>query len=236
VRLTTVADPEAAAARCAESLALHVEGALRARRVAHLALSGGSVRRCYELLAELVPDWSAVHVWWSDERCVPPDHEDSNYRLAREALLDRVAVPASQVHRMRGELGPDEGAAAYAAELSEQLPADQDGFPVLDVVQLGMGPDGHTASLFPGFPQVEERRATCVGVRGAPKPPPDRITLTFPVLWAAGRCVLLATGESKAEPLTRLCEGPDPATPASLLRRGRLEVIVDDAAARAVDA
>lgn len=230
MRLTTVADADAAAARCAESIALHVEAALRARGVAHLALSGGSVRRCYELLAGLIRDWSAVHVWWSDERCVPPDHEDSNYRLAREALLDRVDVPVSQVHRMRGELGPDDGAAAYAAELGEQLPANEDGVPVLDVAHLGMGPDGHTASLFPGFPQVEERRATCVGVTGAPKPPPERITLTFPVLWAVGRCILLATGASKAEPLARVCAGPDPATPASLLRRGRLEVIVDDAA------
>jgi 6-phosphogluconolactonase len=231
VRLTTVADAEAAAQRCAEVLAREVQAAVRQRGVAHLALSGGSVRRCYELLANEVNDWSTVHVWWSDERCVPPEHEDSNYRLTREALLDRLAVPAAAVHRMRGELGPDDGAAAYAAEMAEHLPPGDAGVPVLDVVHLGMGPDGHTASLFPGFPQVEERSAWCVGVRDAPKPPPERITVTFPVLWAARRCVLLAMGAEKAEALGRVRAGEDPAIPASRLRRDRLELIVDEAAA-----
>ena len=122
MRLTTVADPAAAAAKCARSLAESLHAALDARGVAHIALNGGSTPRpVYEQLPALLDDWSAVHVWFGDERCVPPEHEDSNYRLAAETLIPAAGIAGDRVHRMRGELGPAAGAQAYAAELAEHL-------------------------------------------------------------------------------------------------------------------
>ena len=148
--LTTVADPEAATEACAQALARHLRAALAARGAAHLALNGGSTPRpVYERLPALLDDWSAVHIWFGDERCVAPDDEASNYRLAAETLIPGAAIAADRVHRMRGELGPHEGARAYGAELAEHLELDDAGMPVLDVIHLGLGPDGHTASLFP---------------------------------------------------------------------------------------
>ena len=228
--LTTVADEAAAAERCAEVLAGHLREALEKRGVAHLALNGGSTPRpVYERLPGLLDDWSAVHLWFGDERCVAPDDPESNHHLAATSLVPGAGIPSRRVHRMRGELGPEAGARAYAAELAEHLELDDDGRPVLDVVHLGLGPDGHTASLFPGHPALRAREPVA-GVRDAPKPPPERITLTLPTLHAARRCVMHTVGESKRDALARLVEEPDEATPASLLRRSRLTVIADDAA------
>jgi 6-phosphogluconolactonase len=154
-----------------------------------LVLAGGNTpKRCYELLARLEVRWGRVTVLFGDERCVPPDHADSNYRLAREALLDQVA-PAT-VHRMAGELGPDEAAAEYSRVVAGLAP--------LDVVVLGIGEDGHTASLFPGHPEVNAK-GWAVGVRNSPKPPPERVTLTLPALRGARRVIILATGAGKAQ-------------------------------------
>jgi 6-phosphogluconolactonase len=153
-----------------------------------LVLAGGNTpRRCYELLARLEVNWGRVTVLFGDERCVPPDHPDSNYRLAREALLDKVA-PAT-VHRMAGELGPDEAAAEYSRIVEGLAP--------LDVVVLGIGEDGHTASLFPGHPEMNAK-GWAVGVRNSPKPPPERVTLTLEALRGARRVIILATGAGKA--------------------------------------
>jgi 6-phosphogluconolactonase len=232
--LVTVADPDAAALRCAESLALSLREALARRGVAHLALNGGSTPRpVYARLPALVPDWSAVHLWFGDERCLPPDHEESNYRLARETLIAGAEIPPDRVHRMRGELGPDEGARAYAAELSEHLELDDAGMPVLDVAHLGLGPDGHTASLFPHHDSlragIDEARAT-IAEHHSPKPPPERISLSLGCLNAARRRVLHTVGEDKRAAVERVLAAPDPGTPASLLERRGLELIVDDAA------
>ncbi len=156
VRVTTVADPAAAAERCAETLGMVLRGALGERGEAHIALNGGTTPRpVYERLVELIDDWSHVHLWWCDERCVPADHEDSNFPVPRETLIEGAGIGEERVHRMRGELGPEEGARAYAAELAEHLELDDAGIPVLDVVHLGLGPDGHTASLFPDHPALE---------------------------------------------------------------------------------
>jgi 6-phosphogluconolactonase len=153
-----------------------------------LVLAGGNTpRQCYELLARLEVNWGRVTVLFGDERCVPPDHPDSNYRLAREALLDKVA-PAT-VHRMAGELGPDEAAAEYSRIVEGLAP--------LDVVVLGIGEDGHTASLFPGHPEMNAK-GWAVGVRNSPKPPPERVTLTLEALRGARRVIILATGAGKA--------------------------------------
>jgi 6-phosphogluconolactonase len=215
--ITRVADAEAAAERAAEVLATALAGARTIHGVAHAALAGGSTpRRAYELLGPLLEDWRDVHLWFGDERCVPPDDPESNARLVAEAL----DAPGATVHRVPGELGPDAAAQAYAAELGDT---------VLDVALLGLGEDGHTASLFPSSPALQAAGAT-VAVRDAPKPPPKRVSLTFATLNAARRIVLLTTGAGKAEALARTLGPPDPGTPASLLAREHLEVIADEAA------
>lgn len=229
-RLTTCPDAEGAARRAAEAVARGLREARAARGAAHLALSGGTTpARSYELLAQELEDWSSVEVWFADERCVGPEDAESNYRLARETLLEGAGIAPGQVHRMRGELGPAEGAAAYAAELSQALGGQSP--PVLDVIVLGIGPDGHVASLFPGAPALDAGdHAVCLGVHDSPKPPPERITLSLAVLQAARACLLLATGASKSDAVAAMLGPASTHVPASLLRRERLAVIVDDAA------
>lgn len=231
MRLTTLATPDVVAVRVADTIAELLRDALRARGEAHVALNGGSAPRpVYERLPALLDDWSAVHVWFGDERCVPPDSEESNYRLARETLIAGAGLRDDQVHRMRGELGPDEGARAYAAELAEHLELDDAGLPVLDVVHLGLGPDGHTASLFPDHDTLRVTGWATIGEHASPKPPPERISLSLGCLNAARRRLLHTVGEGKREAVTHVLADPDPHWPASLLERLGLEVIVDDAA------
>jgi len=224
-----VADtPDAAAEAAADRLAATIGKAREARGAAHVALAGGTTpRRTYELLASRIDDWTGVEVWFGDERAVGPDDPESNFRMASETLLAGGHGP--EVHRIEGERGPEEAAAAYAAELERRLP-QEDGLPVLDLALQGLGPDGHTASLFPGNPAVAATDV-CVAVHGAPKPPPDRITLTVPVLRAARSIVFLATGAEKADAVQHLLTGPDVTVPSSLLGGDRTEVIVDRAAA-----
>ncbi len=218
--------------RAAAEIARLLRDACQERGRAHLALSGGMTPALtYELLAREELDWDGVHVWFADERCVPPDDPESNYRLAADTLLDEAQVPCQQVHRMIGEIPPAEGAMRYALEMAGALPADPAGTPVFDLVVLGIGPDGHIASLFPRSSAVrQESPPTCIAVTDSPKPPPERLTLSLPVLRAARGCMLLATGESKAEALAGMLADPTDHVPASLLRRGRLIVIADDQA------
>jgi 6-phosphogluconolactonase len=237
-RLTTCPDAEAVATRAALEVSRLLELARAERELAHIALSGGtSPKRTYELLAQAPQQWAGVEVWFADERCVPPDDEQSNYRLVAQTLLEPAEIPAARVHRMQGELGPDAGAQRYAQELGAHVAraAPQNGRqgpPVLDVIVLGIGPDGHVASLFPNATTLDaDETQLCLGVRDSPKPPPERITLTLPVLRAARRCLLLANGESKAAAIAAMLGEPTRAVPASLLRRERLTVIVDDDAA-----
>ncbi len=231
-RLTTCADAEAVAARAAADIARALEHVCAERGAAHIALSGGTTpKRTYELLAEQPVDWAGVHLWFADERCVGPDDEESNYRLASETLLARAEIPPERIHRMRGELGPEEGAHEYALELSRDAPAGAGEMAVLDLVVLGIGPDGHVASLFPGATTLDAgEHALCLGVHDSPKPPPERITLSLALLRAAAHCLLLATGAGKADAIQAMLAEPSRHVPASLLRRERLSVIVDDAA------
>ena len=158
-----------------------------------LVLAGGTTpRRCYELLSAMEVEWGRVSVLFGDERCVRPDHPESNYRMAREALLDRVA-PAT-VYRMPAELGPDEGAELYASVVAAVSP--------LGVVVLGVGEDGHTASLFPGHPALNAT-GLVLGIHDSPKPPPERVTLTLNALQAARSVIILATGAGKADAVAR---------------------------------
>ena len=231
-RLTTCVDSEAVARRAAAEIRQALRWARQERGVAHVALSGGSTPvPAYEQLAREPCDWVDVEVWFADERCVGPEDPQSNYRLAAETLLGPAAIPAERVHRMEGELGPEEGARRYALALRETLCSGEQDLPVLDLVVLGIGPGGHIASLCPGAAALDAgERALCLGVRDSPKPPPQRITLSLAVLRAARRCLLLATGASKADAVSAMLAAPSRHVPASLLSTERLTVILDDAA------
>jgi 6-phosphogluconolactonase len=186
-----------------------------------LVLAGGSTpKRCYELLAGMDVVWGRVTVLFGDERCVPPTDAESNYRMVREALLDRVA-PAN-VHRMPGELGAEEAAAEYDRLLGR--------LGLLDLLLLGVGPDGHTASLFPGRPEVDAE-GWAVAVHDAPKPPPDRVSLTLGTLQAAHRVLVLATGADKAAAVAKAQRGD---VPAGMIPHA--EWLVDRAAAGEISA
>jgi 6-phosphogluconolactonase len=208
---------EEVAERAADVLATAVDSARTVRGAAHVALSGGStVGQVYRLLGPLLPDWRDVHLWYGDERVVPLDDPESTHRLARSTL----DAPDAVWHPLAVELGCEGAAAAYAEEIGDT---------VIDVALNGMGPDGHTASLFPGHPMLRAS-GIAVCVRDSPKPPPERMTLTFDKLNAARRILVVVTGADKAPMLARVLAGPDPEVPASLLARDRLEVIADAAA------
>ena len=195
---------------------------LLAAATGHVVLTGGSSpRRAYELAARA--DWSGTTIWFSDERCVPPDHEWSNYRMADEALLSKL-YPRPEVLRM-------EDADAYEAEVRVRLGDD----PRWDLMLLGLGPDSHTASLFPGKPEVDVTDRLVTGVPEAGMEPyVPRISLTLPAINAARHVVFLVTGESKREAVRRAFgDEADPASPAAHVRprSGRLTVYLDPAAA-----
>jgi len=213
---------EAAASWTAE----HITGAVSARRACYLALAGGETPRgCYERLAqapygESLP-WASVFVYWSDERQVPLDDPASNYAMAKAALLDHVPIPPEQVFPLVGDPTP----------ALRRVPADASGRPRFDVIHLGLGDDGHTASLFPGSPALHEAQALVAVVHDAPKPPPERLTLTLPVINAARAVLFMVKGASKRDALARV-RRRDPAVPAShvLPVDGELRFIVDRAA------
>lgn len=170
-----------------------------------LVLSGGSTPRpLYEQLAQAEDiDWSSVHVFWGDERAVPPDHADSNYRMAKDALLDHVPLPPENIHRIPAEYDPEQAAKSYDDELRTYLGSDGR----FDLVLLGMGDDGHTASLFPETAALDETQHLAVANYVA-KLETWRITLTAPLINRARHLVFLVAGESKAEPLREVLHGP----------------------------
>jgi 6-phosphogluconolactonase len=200
------------------------------RAGAHIALAGGSTpRAAYELATDMDLDWSGATLWFGDERCVPPDDELSNYRMVRESLLDRIEGDPPTVKRIAGEKGPHAGAEDYERELQETL-GEQ--LPRLDLVLLGLGPDMHTASLFPNQPAVEVTDRAAVGVEAAGMPPQvPRITLTLPAINAARRIVFLVSGVDKAEAVAKAFgnQEPGPDRPASLVRGAT--VLLDEPAA-----
>lgn len=216
-----IADVVAATKVVAERLAE------QARIGGSVVLTGGSTPRlAYEHAAELEPDWSRVELWWSDERCVPADDERSNFGMAKTALLDRLEREPAAVHRMRGELGRDAGAADYVSELV--------GVGTFDLVLLGLGPDGHVASLFPGFPTLDVADRGAVGSEAGHEPFVDRITLTLPRLCAARELFFLVVGAEKADAAARaFAREPSRETPGSLARaaEGTTWAILDAAAA-----
>jgi 6-phosphogluconolactonase len=217
VQLARQPDPESLARHAARDLVASIHDAREARGVAHIGLAGGSTpMRCYDLLDSQLDDWSGVHFWYGDERCVPFDDPESNHGQVKDRLKARGAV----WHPMPATLGPTEGAIEYGRELGDT---------VLDVCHLGMGPDGHTASLFPDHPLLDAH-GVAAGISDSPKPPPERITLTLPKINGSRRIVLLVTGEGKSEALARVMASPDRHYPASLLDRAKLLVMADNAA------
>jgi 6-phosphogluconolactonase len=227
--ISVAATAEEAAGEAAKRLAEAIREAHGRRGTAHVSLAGGATpRRAYELLAGTVADWAEVEIWFGDERAVGPDDPDSNYRMVAETLLAGHPHPPPRVNRIEGERGAEEAAEAYEAALQERLPTEG-GTPVLDLALQGLGPDGHTASLFPGSPALDAP-GLCAAVHDAPKPPPDRITLTLRALRAARSVVFLVTGAEKAAAVTGLLGQPDPDIPASLLAGPRAELIADRAA------
>jgi 6-phosphogluconolactonase len=235
--LVVLADETAIARAVAESFVAKARAAIEARGTFSVALAGGSSpKAAYALLATEYRDalaWGQVRFFFGDERCVPPDDDESNYKMAYQAMLGPLGIPGGHVFRMRGEDLPASAAVAYAAILTSELPAAH-GAPTLDFIMLGMGPDGHTASLFPGTDPLtgddELVRAPYVEKFGT-----YRITLTPRVLNAAYDLEVETAGPSKSDALAAVLEGPyDPtALPIQILApsAGRLTWLVDRAAA-----
>lgn len=221
-QISVVEDPGAAVAERLTTVA---------EQGGQLVLTGGSTPRdAYAMCAERDADWSGATVWFTDERCVPPDDENSNFGMADRALLSRLSRPP-RVMRIQGELGFEAAAGAYDALLREHLGS----LPRFDYILLGVGPDGHVASLFPGKPELEEtaRLAAPVPIAGL-DPQVPRVTLTLPVLNAARQVDVLVAGEDKAQAVARgFGDSPDPEAPASRVRPedGSLCVLLDEAAA-----
>lgn len=220
VQLIVAVNEDAAAKQVAELLAE------ASRRGDEIVLTGGTTPgRAYELAAKLEPDWSRAGVWWGDERCVPPDDERSNFGLARKTLFDKLGAQPGRVHRIRGEDDPAVAAASYERELRGTT---------LDLLLLGLGPDGHVASLFPNAPGLSETERLVIPAEAQLEPFVERVTLTPPALSGARRIVFLVTGEEKAEAVAGALGGrPDPAVPGSLIRaeNGETLAILDQKAA-----
>jgi len=233
-----------------DAAALFVETATRATESGgqfSAALAGGSTPRgLYQRLAAPETsdrlDWERVHLFFGDERCVPPEHPDSNYRMVREILLDQIPIPTGNVHRIEGEMPVEKAALQYEGILQDFFGIRQPAKPVFDLILLGMGEDGHTASLFPGSQAIEEevRLTAAVTHHTPPAPLVDRVSLTFPVINAAQLVVLLAAGEEKAKRLKQALEPSEENTPMLPIQRvqpdpGKLVWLIDEAAAGQLD-
>lgn len=212
----------------------NVYSEITSERDLHVVLAGGSTPALlYQQLAEDTDiNWERVHLWFGDERTVPPDDDDSNYKMAYDTLISKIDIPDANVHRMRGEDDPADAARDYAREISQIVPSNDSGFPVFDFIVLGLGTDGHTASLFPNTAALSEDRATVVS-NVVPQQDTVRITLTLPVLNAASHVLFLVTGASKIDALSAVLSGAPDAPPAALVRPnpGELRWYVDEAAA-----
>jgi 6-phosphogluconolactonase len=224
VELVIVDDADEVASIVAERLAE------AARAGGHIALTGGSTpERVYRKAAEREPDWSKVELWWSDERCVPPDDDLSNYALAKRTLLDNLQQQPSHVHRIKGELGKEDAAADYERELDDTI---------FDLELLGVGKDGHVASLFPNAPTLRQRGRVLPAEAGL-EPFVDRVTLSVPALSDAKAILFALAGAEKADAARRaFAAEPSAETPASLVRsrNGRTTAILDRAAAAKLSA
>lgn len=199
LQLTVHRDTAELAVAVARRIAALIEQAIAARGVCRIALAGGSTpRRCYEQLSALPVEWARVQIYFGDERCLPTGDVERNDEMARLSLLQHIAIPAANVHVIEAEQGAVPAAADYAAQLQAAWP--------LDIVLLGMGEDGHTASLFPGNPALSATEAA-VPVFDAPKPPPERVSLSLATLNTARHKLFLVAGQGKQDALARIAAG-----------------------------
>jgi len=199
MNISPCTDAEDVAQRAAAIVVESAVAAITARGVFHWVLAGGTTpKRCYVVLRDADVDWPNVHIWFGDERCLPVGDAERNDHMADEALLNHVAIPPSQVHRIAAELGPNVAAKAYAALLANA--------PVMDLVVLGIGEDGHTASLFPDNPGLDDHRLA-VPVYNSPKPPSERVSMGYSVLNATHRCLIMVAGKGKVDAISRIRNG-----------------------------
>lgn len=211
-------DPQALARAVADFIAARIAAVMAERGCCHVALAGGSTpKAAYYMLRDMNIDWSRLHIWFGDERCLPLGHSERNDTMARLALLDYVPLPTEQLHPIPAELGPEVAAGLYSEQLGK--------IERLDIVLLGLGEDGHTASLFPGNAALELESAA-VPVFKAPKPPPQRVSLSLNTIRQAGERFVLAAGSGKCEPLARILAGEP--LPAAMI--GEAIWFVDEAA------
>ncbi len=232
---------DALAMASARQFAAKIEEAVAKRGVARVAISGGSTpQAAFKLLADpaqpfanTIP-WDKLQLFWADERCVPPEHPESNYGVCKNLLLDHVALPAANVHRMEGELDPEEAAARYESTLRNTLKLEGAESPAFDLLLLGMGDDGHTASLFPHTDALDEMGRLCIA-NHVPQKDTWRLTLTWPVINQAAAVAFEIGGAAKTAIVAEVFTGPrDPERlPSQLIRpsNGRLLVQLDAAAA-----
>lgn len=241
MNLSTVADSDSLADTAAELFIAKAQPAIIKQNKFSVALSGGNTPRA--LYARLARpdfasrlDWNAVHLFWGDERCVPSDHPDSNYRMVAETLLANVPIPAQNIHRIHGELVPDQASTQYENELRTFF-GDS---PRFDLVLLGLGDDGHTASLFPSSPALHERNRWVLAVPHKTPPPPlvSRVTLTPAAINSAREVVFLVSGGTKAKRLAEVLEisSSSPPLPAQMIQpeQGELLWLVDKSAASSI--
>lgn len=229
--------PEKLADRLADDFQNLVDEANKFNRDFFVALSGGSTPLLFFQKLASSPHreniaWQNVHFFWGDERCVPPDHPDSNYGMTKKNLLDLIAIPDENIHRILGENTPQDEAKRYAREIHQLLPISQNGLPEFDWILLGLGDDGHTASIFPDSDVLEERTDICA-VAVHPETGQKRITLTLPVINHAKRISFLVTGENKAKMVAKVLSG-DESLPASFVQpmHGILEWRLDEQAGK----
>jgi 6-phosphogluconolactonase len=239
VRRHTLPDPQAAAEACAHHVISVLEQVLDGQEFATLAVSGGSTPKLlFGRLAATKFPWGHVHLFWVDERCVPPTDEQSNYKLANEHLIRPAHIPPQNVHRICGEIPPSKAAARYADDIVEHFQLEPGSMPRFDVVHLGMGPDAHTASLFPGEPLIDDRDRIAAAVH-VEKFQQWRVTLLPGVLLAAKHTVFLVAGADKADAVRSVIKDEydakrHPAQIASHQGRG-VTWFLDEAAARLMD-
>ncbi|MFB3829615.1 MAG: 6-phosphogluconolactonase [Bryobacteraceae bacterium] len=239
VRWHTYPGPDEAAEACGHHIAALLEEAVAGQECASLALSGGtSPVRLFRNLAGARLPWNRIHIFWVDERCVPPSDPQSNYRLAEEHLIRPAHIPQRQVHRIDGELHPEHAARRYVQEIQDFFNLEPGGLPHFDVMQLGMGTDAHTASLFPGSPLIEDRERIAAALF-AEQQKQWRVTLLPGVIMAARHTVFLVTGEEKAEAVRNVFKGEYDASryPAQMASHHsrRVAWFLDDAAAALMD-
>lgn len=226
------------AQKTAEAFGDYLMAQIHTKDAYHCALSGGSTPKLlFDYLAKEYadsPSWNNVHFYWGDERCVPPEDEESNYKMTKERLLDKVPIPEQNVHRVLGEADPKKEAARYGSELTAHIPV-QNGLPVFDLIILGMGGDGHTASIFPHQMELLTTKSICA-VAQHPESGQHRVTLTGPVINAAREVAFLVTGQGKSEKVTEILNhsGNWKDYPAAHieLENGKVIWYLDEAAAR----